>query len=43
MTIVSWIIVVLSYIVDAESGTLEHIFNVNLGNKTYLLYGLDDK
>ena len=41
MTIVSWVIIVLSYIVDAERGTLEHIFNVNLDNKTYLLYGID--
>ena len=35
------VIVVLSYIMDAERGTLEHIFNVNIGSKFYLLYGFD--
>jgi len=26
---------------DAERGTLEHIFTVNIGNEIYLLYGFD--
>jgi len=41
MTMVSWFIVVLSYTVDVERGTLDHIFNVNIGSKTYLLYEID--
>jgi len=41
MTMISWVILVLSYIVNVERGTLKHIFNVNIGNKTYLLYGID--
>jgi len=41
MTMVSWVIVVLSYIVGAERNTLEHIFNMNTGSEIFLLYGLD--